>query len=333
VYASWVLIGVVGSLLITAINYRGIKEAAFLQTILTVAIFLVGMMLVGGSAVNGETELLKPFFKDGWSGLFSVMLMTPFMFVGFDVVPQAAEEMNVPLKSIGRIIVLSVCLAVLFYVFVIFGVSYVLPVGEMAKSSLPTADAMAAAFGSPFFAKVLIIGGLAGILTSWNAFIIGGSRVLYAMAKDNILPEWFGRLHPKYKTPANAIWFIGILATFAPFLGRPMLVWLVDAGGLTITIAYFMVAWAFIALRNKEPDMPRPFKAGKSPIIGWIALVLTAGFIVLYMPGMPSQLVWPYEWAIFLGWWVIGAIFLIRLNTIKTSMSNFTPHPCMKITA
>ncbi|MGX1900682.1 APC family permease [Thermolongibacillus altinsuensis] len=317
VYASWVLIGVVGSLFITAINHRGIKEAAFFQTLLTIAIFLVGMLLLGGSLVNGETMLLKPFFKDGWAGLFSVMLMTPFMFVGFDVVPQAADEMNIPFKSIGRILILSVVLAVLFYVAVIFGVSYVLPLNEIANSSLPTADAMSAAFGNPFFAKVLIIGGLAGILTSWNAFIIGGSRILYAMAKENVLPRWFAYIHPKYKTPSNSIWFIGILSTFAPFLGRPMLVWLVDAGGLTITIAYFMVAWAFIVLRKKEPDMPRPFQAGRLPIVGWIALAFTIGFILLYMPGMPSQLVWPYEWAIFLGWWVIGIVFLIRINRMK----------------
>jgi amino acid transporter len=317
VYASWVLIGVVGSLFITAINYRGVKGAAFLQTLLTIVIFLIGMSLLGGSLANGEATLLEPLFKDGWSGLLSVMLMTPFMFVGFDVIPQAAEEMNIPLKSIGKILILSVVLAVLFYVAVIFGVSYVLPLNDIANSSLPSADAMAAAFGSPFFAKVLIIGGLAGILTSWNAFIIGGSRVLYAMAKENILPSWFAYIHPTYKTPSNSILFIGILATFAPLLGRPMLVWLVDAGGLTITIAYFMVAWAFIVLRKKEPDMPRPFKAGRLPIIGWLSLVFTIGFILLYMPGMPSQLVWPYEWAIFLGWWVIGVIFLIRINRMK----------------
>ncbi|MBA4536160.1 amino acid permease [Bacillus aquiflavi] len=314
VYASWVLIGVIGSIFITAINYRGIKGAALIQTILTVVIFIVGIMLIGGSAVSGEKELLQPLFKDGFGGLLTVMLMTPFMFVGFNVIPQTAEEMNIPYKSIGRILVFSVFLSVLFYIGIIFGVSYVLPLSIISSSSLPTADAMGAAFGSSIFAKVLIFGGLAGILTSWNAFIIGGSRVLYAMAKSKILPSWFAKIHPKYKTPANAIIFIGILTTFAPLLGRPMLVWLVDAGGLTITLAYCMVALSFIVLRKKEPNMIRPFKAGRLPIVGWISFILTIGFVILYMPGMPSQLVWPYEWMIFLGWWLIGAIFIVRMN-------------------
>ncbi|MCL6616288.1 MAG: APC family permease, partial [Anoxybacillus ayderensis] len=206
-------------------------------------------------------------------------------------------------------------LAVLFYVAVVFAVSYILPDDVLTNSSLPTADAMAAALGSSFFSKVLIIGGLAGILTSWNAFIIGGSRVLYAMAQERFLPQWFAHIHPVYKTPSNAILFIGTLATFAPLLGRPMLVWLVDAGGFSIIIAYFLVAWSFIALRKKEPNMPRPFQVGQSSAVGWIALVLSIGFIFLYMPGMPSQLVWPYEWLIFIGWWVIGAFFIVRIKT------------------
>ncbi|WP_041638308.1 APC family permease [Anoxybacillus flavithermus] len=315
VNASWVMIGMLGSIIITWINYRGVKSAAFLQVVLTFVIFLVGMALLGGSLVNGEVANLQPLFKDGSAGLLAVLVMTPFMFVGFDVIPQTAEEMKIPQRSIGKILILSVALAVLFYVAVVFAVSYILPDDVLTNSSLPTADAMAAALGSSFFSKVLIIGGLAGILTSWNAFIIGGSRVLYAMAQERFLPQWFARIHPIYKTPSNAILFIGTLATFAPLLGRPMLVWLVDAGGFSIIIAYFLVALSFIALRKKEPNMPRPFQVGQSSAVGWIALVLSIGFIFLYMPGMPSQLVWPYEWLIFIGWWVIGAFFIARIKT------------------
>lgn len=188
---------------------------------------------------------------------------------------------------------------------------------QLVKASLPTADAMGAVFGSTIFSKVLILGGIAGIMTSWNAFIIGSSRVMYAMAKDGMLPRRFAKLHPKYKTPGNATLFIGVLATLSHLFGRPALVWLVDAGGLSIISAYFLVALSFLLLRKTQPEMDRPFRAGKSNIVGILALILSIGFVVLYLLGMPASLVWPYEWLIVIGWWLIGIFFLVRTSNNK----------------
>ena len=176
---------------------------------------------------------------------------------------------------------------------------------------------MANVFGSDIFGIVLVIGGIAGIMTSWNAFIIGGSRVLYAMGQANMLPKWFGKLHSKYNTPGNSILFIGILATISPFFGSPMLGWLVDAGGMTIVIAYLMVAVSFLRLRKHEPEMPRPFKAGRTNAIAWIALVLSILIGIQYLPGMPAGLGW-HEWVILLGWWIVGIFFMLqRYNSYK----------------
>ncbi|WP_338749969.1 APC family permease [Bacillus sp. FJAT-52991] len=322
VYASWAAIGMIGSIIVTIINWKGVKQAAFLQIVLTTLLTVIGLMLVFGSIFGGgEVKNMEPLFTGGMGGLMAVMIMTPFLFVGFDVIPQVAEEMNIPMKAIGKILLLSVSFAVLWYVLIILGVSLSLVPEELANSSLATADAMAAAFGSPIFAKILILGGIAGILTSWNAFIIGGSRIMYAMAQDGVLPAWFGKIHPKYKTPSNAILFIGILSTLSPLLGHPALVWFVDAGGLAIVIAYFMVSWAFLVLRKNQPDLERPFRAGKSSFIGWMSLFLTFGFIILYMPGMPSALIWPYEWAITIGWWVAGFFFAFKMSSRSNSVS------------
>ncbi|WP_203361822.1 APC family permease [Bacillus sp. REN10] len=322
VYASWAAIGMVGSIIVTIINWKGVKQAAFLQIVLTSLLTVIGLMLVFGSIFGGgEVKNMEPLFVGGMGGMMAVMIMTPFLFVGFDVIPQVAEEMNIPMKAIGKILLLSVSFAVLWYVLIIFGVSLSLVPEELANSSLATADAMAAAFGSPMFSKILILGGIAGILTSWNAFIIGGSRIMYAMAQDGVLPAWFGKMHPKYKTPANAILFIGTLSTLSPLLGRPALVWFVDAGGLAIVIAYFMVSWAFLVLRKNQPNLERPFRAGKSPFIGWMSFVLTFGFIILYMPGMPSALIWPYEWLITIGWWIAGFFFAMKMSSRSSSAS------------
>ena len=88
--------------------------------------------------------------------------------------------------------------------------------------------------------------------------MIGGSRAIFAMAKAGQLPAVFARLHPRYQTPTAALALLGGLSACAPFFGRPALVWLVDAGGLGITVAYAWVAAAFLALRQREPKLPAP---------------------------------------------------------------------------
>lgn len=314
IYFSWVLVGAIASVFVTIINYVGVKSAAKLQMVLTIMIALIGLMLIAGAGVNGNFANADPLFTGGTTGIITVLVMTPFLFVGFDVIPQASSEMNIPPRSIGKLLIFSVALAVLFYLGVILSVGVALDKKVLADSILPTADAMGAVFGSDLFAKVLIIGGIAGILTSWNAFIVGGSRVIYSMAERKMIPSWFGKVHPKYKTPTNAILFIGVLATLAPLLGRPMLVWLVDAGGLAIVITYFLVAIAFLQLRKNEPKMIRPFRAGKSRIVGWVSVILGIGFIAMYLPGMPAALVWPFEWIIFAGWWGVGLVLLFKMK-------------------
>src|SRR5699024_10090286 len=137
--------------------------------------------------------------------------------------------------------------AITWYVAIIFGVSRILPSAELDASNLVTADAMAAAYGdSRMMGNFLVLGGIGGILTSWIGFYVGGSRAIYALARAGMLPKSLGDLHPKYRTPHKAILLIGVLSTLAPLLGRPALVWLVDAGGLGLVVAWFMVAASFL---------------------------------------------------------------------------------------
>ena len=310
VQLTWVLVGVVAAMVMTGINIIGIKTAAKLQLLVTTLVLAVGILLIGGAGVSGSTENMQPFFDNGAKGLLGVLVMVPFMFVGFDVIPQSAEEVDMPFSDIGRMLMVSIVMAVLWYVLIIGAVSMGLPETGRAASSLPTADATAAVFGGSWAASLLVIAGIGGILTSWNAFLIGGSRALYALARAGQLPRSLGALHPRFNTPHNAVLLIGVLSILAPLFGRPALVWLVDAGGLGIVIAYAFVAWSFLVLRKREPDMPRPYVVRNGPYIGIAALVLSLGIAVLYMPGSPAALVWPYEWAIVIGWVLLGAIML-----------------------
>jgi basic amino acid/polyamine antiporter, APA family len=306
---TWAGVGIVGSILIAWINYRGIKLTSIISVILSTLIIVAGFMLITGSTFGGNFENMQPLVETGMTGILTVIIMTPFMFVGFDVIPQAAEEINLPQRKIGQLLIISVILAVIWYIAIIFGVSRILNPEELSQSNLVTADAMTKAFGnSKLMGNVLVLGGIGGILTSWIGFYVGGSRAIYALANAGMLPKPLGKLHPKYKTPYRAILLIALLSTAAPLLGRPALVWLVNAGGLGLVVAWLMVGISFILLRKKDPMMNRPFKLPGGTLFGWLAVFMSFGVATLYMPGMPSAIKWPYEWLIIGIWTVLGFI-------------------------
>ena len=321
IYASWLAVAILVAIFMTIINILGAKTAAVLQTVLTVIIGGVGLLLIASSVVTGDVANLETqlFVGDSAStvikSVFSVAVVTPFFFIGFDVIPQAAEEINVPLKKIGKIMILSIVLAVVFYALIIFGVGYVMSPADiessLSGSGLVTADAMAKAFNSSAMSKVLIVGGMCGIITSWNSFLIGGSRAMYSMAESYMIPRPFSKLHKKHKTPVNALLLIGGLSVAAPFLGRKMLVWIVDAGNFGCCLAYCMVAASFIILRTKAPEMARPYKVKRYKIVGAIAVLMSGFMVVMYMiPGSGSTLV-VQEWAMVGGWSILGVVFCI----------------------
>ena len=319
VYASWLAVAVLVAVFITYINIKGVKTAAILQTVLTVIIGAVGILLVVASGFNGDVANLdgQLFSSDNgiFGSMFKVALVTPFFFIGFDVIPQAAEEINVDLKKIGRILILSIVMAVVFYALIVMSVGYMMSSSEIetsiAASGLVTADAMAKAFNNTVMAKVLIIGGMCGIVTSWNSFLMGGSRALYSMAESYMIPKFFSKLHPKFKTPINALYLVGALTVLAPFAGRKMLVWIVDAGNFGCCVAYCLVAVSFLIIRRKEPNLVRPYKVPAYKFVGTMAVLMSGFMVVCYMiPASGSALVWQ-EWLIAGGWCLLGVVFFV----------------------
>lgn len=319
IYLTTILLGVGVAVLITFINIRGAKTAAILQTVLTAIIAIAGILLVVGSAINGDCANITGQMWESGTGttlgsVFKVACMTPFLFIGFDVIPQAAEEINVPYKKIGKIMLLSIFLAVAWYLLIIFAVCYIMPQSAIAQemssqNGLVSAKAIEIAFRSPLMGKVLIIGGLCGIITSWNSFLMGGSRALYSMGESLMIPKMFGKLG-KHKTPEAAIILCGIACVVAPFFGRGVLVWLVDAASFGCVIAYMFVSISFCILRKKKPEMARPYKVKAGRFVGVMA-VLMAGFMtLLYIvpASFSAALVWQ-EWIVVGIWLALGAFF------------------------
>ena len=322
VYLSWVVIAVVMAALIMLINIKGTKTAAVFQTILTITIATVGIVLIAGSVFQGNMENLEQHAFVGDSSMsvleniIKVAIMTPFFLFGFDVIPQAAEEIKVPLRRLGRLMLLSIGLAVLFYALVVLAIGYVMNNQQIDESmndtGLVTADAMAIAFSSKFMAKVLILGGLCGIVTSWNSFLIGGSRAMFSMADSYMLPQLFSRLHSKYKTPVAALLLLGVLSMLSPLLGRAMLIWIVDAANFACCLAYCIVAVAYIVIRKHKPDLKRPFRLKHGITIGCMAVIMSGFMVLMYvLPGTNCTLTWE-EWIIVGGWSALGLAFGVR---------------------
>ncbi|WP_017589580.1 APC family permease [Nocardiopsis ganjiahuensis] len=316
VYTSLVAIGVISAVVMTALNYVGIKPASVFQGITVLFLLAAGAAMLTGAFAGGSAANTEPLFTGGLPGMFVVLVAVPFLFVGFDVIPQSASEIKLPHRMVGSLLVISVFCATAWYVMVMLTAGAGLPADELLTSELASADSMAAMWNSAAMGNLLVLGGVAGLLTSWNAFLIGGSRLIYAMARSRMLPAWFGRLHPRFRTPANAVLFIGVLSALAPLFGRPMLVWLVNAGGLNIVIAFLMVVASFLVLRRREPEMARPFKVRAGVPVGITAFVLAFGLFVLYLPGMPAALSWPNEWSMVLAWWIAGAALMWRLPRV-----------------
>ena len=319
VHLTWVAVGVVGALAIGLVNYFGIKPAAFVQSTAALTLLLIGLAFFIPGNIRGDFANLAPSFT-GVAGFLGVVIMTPFLFLGFDVIPQIAEEIDVPFQAVGKLIIVSIIIALGWYAMVQWTVGLTLDSAARAGGDLPTADAMSVVYGSHWGGRLLVFGGLLGIMTSWNAFVIGATRLIFAMSRGGMLPAVFSRLHPRYGSPFAAILLITALTALAPFFGRQALVWLVDAGGLAAVIGYLLVAISFLAIRRRYPDLPRPYETPAPMLVGGLALLTTIFFVLLYLPGSPSALVWPFEWAIILGWVGFGAILWLAATRRAATM-------------
>lgn len=310
----FLLIGVVGAVIMTILNIAGAKSSAIFQTTATVAMAIGGIAFFVSGVATGEVENLKPMFTDG-QGLVAVILAVPAMFVGFDVIPQAAEEMNMPLNKIGKVMIIAIVMAATWYIIMILGTAMSTPGDVLAgyvndPDCVPVANCFAYALGSPVWGKLMICAAMCGILTSWNGFIVGASRVIFSMARAHMLPGIFAKVNSK-GVPVAAILLVGIVTILSPLLGKSALVWFVDAAAFGTVVAYFMVSLSFLILRKKEPDLARPFKVNAGIVVGILAVGVALFMATLYLPLYSPAPLLGIEWALVGGWIVLGIILFI----------------------
>jgi len=312
VYAGEVVLASAFIIIMALVNIRGIKQAAWMQT--AIALTLVGCILIVAFLVLGWADWsnIEPGFPDErrwWKGVFSIVAMAPWAFIGFDCIPQSAEEYNFSHKKSTRIMISAILIAALLYI----AINTVTAVGLKPWQELlsdhhnwPTGFVVRNTMGR-IGLIVLGVAMFCAVVSGMNAFYISTSRLMYAMSEEGSLPKWFGYISPKHGIPRNAIIFTMCASLFAPWFGREVLTWIVDmtSVGAAIVFAYTTASAAIIAKRNSDK---------KNIWLGILGCIFSLFFLsLLIVPGMPGYLSFQSR-VVLLVWIGLGIAFYLKIR-------------------
>jgi amino acid transporter len=325
------MIGVGGTLLLTYLNHRGVRGAAAFQGVLTYCLIVMSLVFIGAGIGGGAVANLQPLVRESaagaiaWTGILGVFAAAPMWFSGFNVIPQVMEERsaNTSLRLVGRVMLLTIAAAALFYVLVILSASMAVPWRQLVGMELPAVTAFRMAFRSPVLANVVLVAALLGIVTTWNTAFIAASRVLYAFGRAHLISPAFGAVHPVFGSPARAVLFVGVVGAVAAGLGRNALIPIVNVGSTCLAFGYLLTCIGLIRLRRRHPDLPRPYR---TPLGGLVAVVASGGAaymlgMTLYQPLADARWSFPLEWVFILGWTVLGAAFWVAARGRRAEVS------------
>ena len=312
VYAGEVVLASAFIILMAFINIRGIKQAAWLQT--AISLTLVGCICIVTFLIMGKADFsnLAPGFPEGthwWKGVFSIVAMAPWAFIGFDCIPQSAEEYNFSHKKSTGIMISAILVAAVLYVAVCATTAVGLkPWQELLadRQNWPTGYVVRNTIGLAGL-TMLGVAMFCAVVSGMNAFYISTSRLMYAMANEGSLPKWFGVISPKYGTPKHAILFTMVASLFAPWFGREILIWIVDmtSVGAAIVFAYTTASAAIIAKKKNDT---------KQVVIGIVGCIFSLFFLsLLVIPGMPGYLSIQSR-VVLLAWIAIGLVFYLMIR-------------------
>ena len=279
---------------VTILLIYGIRESATTNTfIVAIKVAVVVFVISFGAFMINPTNW-HPFAPSGFGGVMSGAAIVFFAFIGFDAVSTTAEETRNPQRDLPIGMIASLIICTLLYVLmagVLTGIKkYTVYLGDSA--------AVATAFASKPWAQALVsAGALAGLTSVLLVFQLGQPRIFMAMARDGLLPQFFSRLHPRFRTPYVTTICTGIIVGGVAMLTD--IGSLADLTNIGTLFAFVLVCCGVIVLRRKDPSRPRPFRAPFVPVFPLLGVL----FCVALMLSLPLE-----TWARFLVWLVIGLL-------------------------
>ncbi|GAA0831667.1 amino acid permease [Streptosporangium amethystogenes subsp. fukuiense] len=308
-------------LLLTGILVLGIKlSSRFNLIIVTIKLAVILLVVVAGlffvrganyspfvppskatPAVEGlAAPLIQVLFgitpvAYGVLGIFSAAAIVFFAYIGFDVVATAAEETRDPQRDLPIGILSSLGVCTVLYVAVSLVVVGMQPYRQLSEAA-PLADAFKAV-GQTWAAALISVGALVGLTAVVMILMLGMSRVMFAMCRDELLPSGLAKVHPKYRTPyVITIIMGGVVAALAGLVPLSTIAELVNIGTL---FAFAVVSIAVVVLRRTRPDLPRSFRTPLVPLVPLLS-VLACLYLMLNLP--------VETWIRFGAWMLLGLL-------------------------
>ena len=320
------------------LNIIGVKKAGFVQTVLASLLAIcaftlcvaglvsakangVNMSPVWGfdktaaMAANATTANIGDFAHVGTKGILSAILATfaiaPWAFVGFDTIPQAAEEFKFSYKKVMGIMVVAIAFGCFVYTSNNTVAAAALenwPERVMAGDwvLLIAAEELLGTFG-----KVLIgVGVSCAVLSGIMGFYLASSRLMYSMSRDGYLPKWFGKIDEKHNTPKNAMIFCILVSLSGPILGREALGWFVDMSAIGASIGFFFTSASTLVTIKRDKD-GTPFLK----VMATLGALFSLAFMVLQLipiPGLSGVHFGKESYIMLVVWIVLGAVFYLK---------------------
>ena len=290
--------GILMALTLMCILVKGIKESTKMASLMVLIKISVIMMFVITGAFYVKPENWVPFAPNGFSGIFMGAFIIFFAYIGFDAIATTAEEAKNPQKDLPIGIIGSLLCCTVIYVLVALVLTGMVPTNQIDLHA-PIAHVMRVV-GQDWVAGLISLGALTGLSSVLLVLYLATTRVLYAMSRDNFLPNIFQKVHSKYKTPHVITIFVGACVIVGSlFFNINIAAEMCNFGTFT---SFIIVCVAVLILRKTEPDRYRPFKVPCSPLFPVLGIVCCSGLMLYSMKFLTtSRLLFPV-------WLAIGAL-------------------------
>ena len=273
---------------------RGIATSARVETWLVFVKVAIVLAVIVVGAFFVDTDNLTPYFPHGFSGAATGAATVFFAVFGYDAMSTAAEESKEAERNLPKAIVLSLAIAMVLYL-----LAATVLTGMVNYTDLSETAAYSEAFASvglPGFANVVAIGAIVGIITVLFSFMLGASRVWYAISRDGLLPAWFAHTN-EHRSPNRPVWIVGVVsAVLAGLLPIDLVAELTNIG---ILLAFVVVSVAVIVLRYRSPELPRTFRVPFMPVTPVLGILFS-----LWLVSKLSV----ETWIRFAAWFVLGGL-------------------------
>ena len=280
------LVAITAAILISFLNYLGIKKAGKFQlvfTLLKIAI-IVGIALIcfsgaGNAAGGGWSNFAGSFTgaKGGIAGFMAALVAALWAYDGWNDLNMVGGEVKNPERSIPIALIAGVATVGVLYMLMNAAVQYVLPASAIAASPRPASDAVRLVLG-PLGAGVVSAGMALSMLVTLNGTIMSGARVPFAMARDGYFFRALAEVHPRFHTPSTALFVQAVLSIILLLLGanfRQLFSLAIFAEWL-----FYMIAGSTVFIfRRREPEARRPYRMFGYPVIPALFVAVAAALL------------------------------------------------------